>query len=297
MIKTIPIVFHGGCYGTFLEWALHTLTTDTPVAEPFTDKGNSHQYNGRHVRNMAGWRDYLVNEEPRSFVRLHPKVLQEESLSDNLNEILESVNLMIYVQPDEETMLLTINNSFTKIWDDWWLNQFETAITADKIYNNWPDAKGIPIADIPVWIKREFLSFYLLPQWQAQVEWDHSKTWSNARSVPVFVKDILYDFENTVNNIKNLCGLTFTKSPKELLPVHSRMLEIQRHRQQDQLAHNIVDSVVFNKNLDWSTILTTLATESWIQWQLRNLGYEIRCHGLDIFPTNSVQLKNLLYKT
>lgn len=296
MIKTIPIVFHGGCYGTFLEWTLHTLTTDTPVTEPFTDKGNSHQYNGRHVRNMEGWRDYLADEEPRAFVRLHPKVLQEESLSDNLNEILESVGHMIYVQPDVQTVLLTINNSFTKIWNDWWANQFETDIKADAIYNNWPDAKGVPINDIPVWIKREFLSFYLMPQWQAQVEWDHSKYWSNPRALPVCVKDILYNFEHTINNIRDFCGLTFTKDPKELLPVHTRMLEIQKHKYQDQTAHQIVNAVVNNLDFDWNNTPITLATESWIQWELRNLGYEIQCHGLDIFPTTSVQLQSLLYK-
>jgi len=33
-----------------------------------------------------------------------------------------------------------------------------------------------------------------------------------------------------------------------------------------------------------------------IQWQLRNQGYEIQCHGLDMFPTNSVQLRKLIYK-
>lgn len=296
MIKTIPIAFHGGHYGTFLEWALHTLTTDAPVAEPFTDKGNSHQYNGRHVRNLAGWREYLATEQPRAFVRLHPKVLEEESLSQNLDEIMSSVDRMIYIHPDEETMLLTINNSFTKIWDDWWANQFETDIDAEKIYSNWPDARGVPITEIPTWIKREFLSFYLMPQWQAQVEWNHLEHWSNPGAWPVLVKDILYDFENTVNAIRQFCGLTFTKDPKELLPIHSRMIEIQKHKYQDRIAHQIVDSVTNDRTFDWSNTPTTLATESWIQWQLRNLGYEIRCHGLDTFPTNSVQLQNLLYK-
>jgi hypothetical protein len=38
-----------------------------------------------------------------------------------------------------------------------------------------------------------------------------------------------------------------------------------------------------------------LASESYVQWQLRNLGYEIQCHELDKFPTNSVHLKELLY--
>jgi hypothetical protein len=45
--------------------------------------------------------------------------------------------------------------------------------------------------------------------------------------------------------------------------------------------------------LHWNPL--PLASEAWIQWQLRNLGWEIKCHELDIFPTNSVYLKELLY--
>jgi len=296
MVKTIPIVFHGGHYGTFLEWVLNTLTTDVPIIEPFRDNGNSHQYIGRHLINLDGWRDYLANQSPSTFVRVHPKVSKEESLSENLNEIMRSVDHMIYIHPDTETMLLTINNFFTKIWKNSWNKMILTDVGPEKIYDCWPVAKEVPIDDIPAWIKREFLSFYLMPQWEAQVEWNHLRNWANPGALPVLVKDILYDFENTITRIKDFCGLTFTKSPKELLPAHSRMLQLQEHTQQDHIAKLIIDSIVNQTEFDWSHTPITLVTESIIQWRLRNLGYEIRSHGLDIFPTNSVNLQNLLYK-
>jgi hypothetical protein len=30
---------------------------------------------------------------------------------------------------------------------------------------------------------------------------------------------------------------------------------------------------------------------------LRNLGWGIKCNGLDTWPTNSIQLKNLIYQS
>jgi len=48
-----------------------------------------------------------------------------------------------------------------------------------------------------------------------------------------------------------------------------------------------------DKDTVWDPL--PLPSEVWIQYRLRELGYEIRCHGLDIFPTTSVQLKKLLY--
>ena len=297
MVNTIPIMFHGGSYGTYLEWVLHTLTTDVAIAEPFNNNGNSHAYEGRHVGNLPGWRKYLASNDPAAFVRLHPKDLANESISDNLNEIMTSVNRMIYIHPDTQTMLLMINNSFTKIWEDWWLNQFTVELDVGKIYKNWPVNPNTPADQIPMWIRREFLSFYLMPQLLSQIEWNHLESWSHPGTLPVLVHDLLYNFENTINQIQDFCNLKFTKSVVDLLPSHARMLELQVHRHQDRTAQRIIDSVTNQTEFDWQNTPTTLATESWIQWQLRNLGYEIQCHGLDIFPTNSVQLQDLLYKS
>ena len=167
MINTVPIIYHSGCYGTYVEWVLHTLTTDVPVVSPFTQEGSSHQYRGYHISNIEGWRKYLSIGIPNKFVRLHPKVREDDSISKNLDEIMESVDHMIYIHPDVETTLLSINNVFTKVHSPW-LN-----IDLNKIYDNWPVSREVPIDQVPTWIQREFLSLYLMPQWQAQVEWNH----------------------------------------------------------------------------------------------------------------------------
>ncbi len=119
--------------------------------------------------------------------------------------------------------------------------------------------------------------------------------WSHPRCNLILIKDLLYDFENTIQKTQEFFNLQFKKSIKELIPYHNLMLSLQKYLNQDQLCADIIDSVVNDHLLNWHEGLP-LPSQSWIQWQLRNLGYEIECHGLDVFPTNSLKLKELLHK-
>ena len=40
----------------------------------------------------------------------------------------------------------------------------------------------------------------------------------------------------------------------------------------------------------------TMLDEAYVQHCLREQGYEIRCDGLDTFPTNSSDLRELIYE-
>jgi hypothetical protein len=178
---------------------------------------------------------------------------------------------------------------------NWWANQFSTELNPNVIYANWPVDPTTPIDQIPVWIQREFLSFYLMPAWFDQVEWYHLDRWQNPKCITLTMKDLLYNFESSLIKIQEFCNLTFTKDIKEMGVYHGQMLQLQKYLNQDQICHQIVQSVVDDYEFTWSEL--PLISQSWIQWQLRNLNFEIQCHGLDIFPTSSVQLKKLLYQT
>ena len=293
--STIPIVFDAGSYGTYLNWVLTTLTTEDKIVPPFNQNGNSHQFKRFHLGNMDGWYRYVKSAQPTQFVRFHPKTKKEESLSDNLNNILSKIDQMIYLYPDFESKLLVINNYFDKVWDNWWAYQFGDQIDPDTIYSSWPVDPTTPINQIPVWIQREFLSFYLMPAWHDQTEWCHIDRWQNNKCIILTVKELLYNFESSLIKIQKFCNLTFTKDIKEIVLYHKQMLQLQKYLNQDQLCHQIVQSVVDNYEFTWAEL--PLASQSWVQWQLRNLNFEIHCHGLDIFPTTSVQLKKLLYQT
>lgn len=293
---TVPILYHGGSYGTYLEWCLTTLTTDLPLESPFTNKGNSHNFAGHQLLNIDGWRQYARSMDHWKFVRLHPKSRSNEELKQNISEISSQVNYFIYIYPSSDTLLVSLSNQFTKVWDDWWNTAFNSCqISSNKIYENWPISRDILISQIPVWVKREFLSYYLMPMYFDQIEWNQPKHYDQGNCVFVSVDDLLYDFKNTIFKITNRLNLNLINPVNVLDPYYDQMIELQTNTNQDVLCKQILDSVANQALFDWSDQSLTLASEAYIQWQLRNQGLEIRCHGLDMFPTNSVQLKELLY--
>ena len=294
--KETAIIYNGGAYGTYLEWVLTTLTTDIPIQPPFTNHGNSHKFPGNQASNIHddSWKRFLNSKPNKSFVRIHPKTLQDESLSDNLTSIMDAVGLGIYLYPNKDSVLLNVNNFYSKIWDDWWAARLSDLVFRDNLYNNFPVDKDAPIAEIPIWIKREILSFNLMPSWFDQVEWYHPDKWSHKRCQLVLLNGLLYDFKNTILKIQKFCNLEFKKYIDDMLPYHDQMLSLQKWISQDQLCNKIVDSIINNQVFDWSDQALPLPSQSWIQWQLRNLGYELKCHGLEVFPTNSTELCNLL---
>jgi hypothetical protein len=297
---TIPIIFGGGAYGTYMEWCLTTLATDNEILPPFTSVGSSHHFVGQHLLNIEGWNRYIANETSLSrFVRLHPKTKKEESIAQHLEVILASVEKMIYVYPDKDSVLLNVNNWFDKILPSWipgghrTENAHEINYFADKIYQNWPVARTVPLDKIPVWIQREFLSFYLMPAWRDQVDWYFPDRWSNENCCVVLIHDLLFNFVETITKIQKFCNLEFKRPITDITPYHDQNLSLQKYLDQDRLCQQIIQATLNNINLDWTKL--PLVSESWVQWELRNQNFEIKCEGLDTFPTNSVQLKELLY--
>ena len=290
---SVAICYNGGAYGTYLEWALTTLTTPGDICVPFTEIGNSHNFKGNYLR-FKNLEQKTISKFP-PWVRMHPKTDKNHSLTENLKKILTYTKQIIYIYPDQDSVLLNINNYFSKVWKNWLAHQFTSYIDPNIIYANWPIDRSVPIEQIPIWIQREFLSYYLVPAWHAQVEWNHLAQWSDNRCLVILIKDLLYDFEQTIYRIKNFCNIEFVRPVAEMNRSHNIMLSLQQNTNQDQLCHKIIDCVLSNTLYSWKNEHFPLPSQAWVQWQLRNLGYEIQCHGLDMFPTNSVQLKKIMY--
>lgn len=269
------------------------MCSNEDILDPLCATGSSHNFKGNHVSDMAGIHRYVKSNKALKFIRWHPKRKKEDSLSTNLDCALEYFDKMIYLYPDENLKLLTINNCFTKVYDNWWVHQLEYEISPEKIYNNWPVDKSVPLDKIPRWVQREFLSLYLMDSWHDQTEWCHPNRWGHPRCYILMVSDLLYNLDDTLNNLKKFFNLKFTKSIDQIRSYHQKMLESQPHIDQDQLCYQIVNSVLTEQDFNWKEL--TLISESWIQWQLRNCGFEIECNNLDIFPTNSLQLRKITY--
>ena len=295
---TVPILYPGGGYGSYLVWCLIVLTTELAIKSPLNTNGNSHKFkDGNYLHGgIEGWRNYLQSADQWNFIRFHPKMKQSDSLRHYLNELSTQVNFFVYIRPSTNTLLLTINNQFTKMHHNWWDHSFQVGdINSDIIYNNWPVSRDMPISQTPNWIKREFLSYYMMPWFFDEIEWHQPEHYNQSNCLLVFVEDILYNFKNTISKIINQSTLTLTKSLDDLVPHHSHMISLQKNIDQDFLCRKIIDSIVDQKVFDWTGQYMPLPSEAYVQWELRNQGFELRCHGLDILPTNSVQLKELLY--
>ena len=94
MITTVPIIYNGGSYGTYLEWCLTSLCSNQPIIDPFTSIGNSHAFKGNHLGNMQGWREYLSSNSKYRFARLHPKDSKTESITDNLIFKIKTIQIL-----------------------------------------------------------------------------------------------------------------------------------------------------------------------------------------------------------
>ena len=88
-------------------------------------------------------------------------------------------------------------------------------------------------------------------------------------------------------------ALDTCRSVQELISYHEQNLQLQKHIDQDQICNAVVDCTLNSQYYEWTPL--SLPSEAWVQWRLRTLGWEIRCDGLDILPTNSVHLKELIY--
>lgn len=295
MKQTTVIAYNGGAYGTYLHWLLTTMSSNGESSTPFTATGTSHNFQGPHYFGMERWKEYITSSDNFEFVRTHPKTQQQESLDQNLNQFCVDAKSVIYVYPDHDSQLLVLNNYFDKIWDNWWDHQFTTDINKNKIYDNWPVTPNTNINNIPNWIKREFLSLYLIDAWHAQIEWYHPDRYQHKNCLIVLVGQLLNQPKQTLSRIREFAQLTYNKSFEEVAHLHDQMLALQKFTEQQILCDKILSSCMSSQEFNWEDQQLTLVSEAWVQHHLRKNNIEIQCDKLDIFPTNSVQLKKLLY--
>lgn len=293
---TVAIAYPGGAYGTYLEWCLTTLTSNDEMVLPFELNGSSHKFGGNHLADINGCKKFKKSPDI-NFIRFHPKVNKDESILKNLDDACKIFDFIIYLYPDNDSVLLTINNAYAKIWTDWWENRVSTDLVFySNLQEGWDIKKYNQPTDIPIWIQREILSYNLMPSWFSEVEWGYQLAPpTNPQVKLVLINELLYDFENTILKIQKFCNLKFSKSINDLLDSHNTMLSLQSFLNQDRLCAKIISAVVNDQYFSWKDQVLPLLSQSWIQWKLRELGFEMECHGLDKFPVDSIQLKKLLY--
>lgn len=292
------IVYNPGAYGTYLEWVLRTLLTQCDIVSPFTSLGNSHNSKlKRHLLDLEGFTKYIQSNDNFVTARLHPYIKSTDSIQANMDFFLDHATHVILLYPDRSHELMAVCNYVTKIWSGDIYDGAMAYMAPEDIYNNYDIASGTDLRSIPLWIRREHMSFNLFDAWHNQVEWYLPDQWHDARAMIISTKELFDDFENLLMRIEHFWQKKYRRSTSDMLPWHHRMLELQPHMGKDQLCANILHGVLDDHGDQQEFGDICMISQAWVQYQLRMQGYELRCDGLNKFPTDTHTLKSLIYRS
>ena len=143
--------------------------------------------------------------------------------------------------------------------------------------------------DMRRWEYREWFSIFY-PSWTE--EWK-----SNSNEYDDFLKISNTQFlNNTLDSmvkISKFCELPLEKNTLKNFLTNWKTAQqyiIEKFKTLD----TITTSTINKKDFNWQPM--SIIEEAIVQQRLRQNGFEMQCDGLDVFPTNSINLNNLIYK-
>jgi hypothetical protein len=147
-------------------------------------------------------------------------------------------------------------------------------------YTNWDQMQ--------IWELREWFSLFYT-SWIR--EWIESPTHIDQSWVVINTEEILCNTEQTFEKIIRLSG--FTRNKKDLKSFSDNWRKAQEYILKEYyLLNEIVSCTIKNIEFTWGEL--NVIAEAIIQQRLRAAGFEIKCDGLNQFPTNSINLHKLL---
>jgi len=289
LAEPIAIYYVPGMFGSTLEYIIRRFSTEYNIEQCNVLKNGSmhgftkecHLSETNDIINFQGHRNILTPTYPH----------RNQSLSDMvsiLNDRLHSKNIYVYANNfrDAEINMLF---QFYKISESGiGLGIFFDDLT-DNIknwnleYNHWSDMQH--------WELRELFSLFY-SDWIN--EWINSINQINDESLKITNHDILHNTKEITIKLFDYLKLTLTNE-HELTEFINEWKSKQLYIQKE---YYLLDSIILNtlQNVDYSWKKLSLISEAIIQNRLRIIGYEIKCDGLNDFPTDSKLLYNLLVK-
>lgn len=287
----IHVFFVPGMFGSTIEYILRSYTKEySPVSGHILDDGSMHSFEKEFHPISADQLliDYsskhLISTPIYPFKTLHlPEIL--ELYKSKLNN---SHTILLYadsIRHAELNMLFQYYKISTGK-----LNRGLGVFCGENSHNivNW-NPSYTSWKDMQKWELREWLSLFYVSWVQ---EWVKSCNQVPDDFLKVKNTDMLFDTKATLLKIIDFCGLTLNNNPDTFV------LEWQRKQQYIVDEFNLLDQILINtvEQIDFNWNNLSIISEAIIQQRLRDKGFEIRCDGLNIFPTDSISLYNLLEK-
>jgi hypothetical protein len=291
----IHMFYVPGMFVSTLEYVLRCYTEEyQPIDAEVLDDGSMHGYNRLyHPRNKKTLEDFFQSNAPQDAIISPIYPFREYHLPELLQQYksykIESDNCILIHAQDTRAAELNMLFQYHKIamgslnigMDIFFEANEHNIVAWNKDYTHWSDMQS--------WQLREWLSLYYV---QYVKEWIDSQHQVEDNFLLLTNTEILYNTEATVRKIMNFCKLTEKAGLAEFV-THWRSKQ-QYIVAEFYLLDSIVSTTIGNQPMSWSTI--NIIAEAIIQQRLRALGYEIHCDGLDVFPTDSQSLYNLLEK-
>jgi hypothetical protein len=204
-----------------------------------------------------------------------------ERSQDYINNYSRCFKKIVHLTLDSSCHLMILHNRLKKSKDDGYQQFFNQVIDRCKE----PFGAADPV---PVWQLREMVSFEHnnnIDQYQPVV---------SDQVINVAVRQLVHDFQGTVVSVLQYLDLPIVHDD-QFDRIKNQWLDSEKFINVDSLCQHIVSAVLTGEEFKWSADQLTLIDEAYIQYLLRQNRLELRCYGLDTFPTSSVQLKELLY--
>ena len=151
--------------------------------------------------------------------------------------------------------------------------------------------------DLDVWELRELLSLCWFSRSENQIIGWNNVVQNNPDILSINIKDIRDYFVPTILKISTYFGVTTdSKSIMDLNEIGEKWKKTQKSIYRDNACLKIAQSIIKNESYDWSNYQLSIIDEAWIQKFLRDNSIEIRCYGLNLFPTNSKDFQKFLEK-
>jgi hypothetical protein len=289
----IHVFFVPGMFGSTIEYILRSYSNElTPVAGKILANGSLHSFTkAAHFRDKEHIDNFFkTNSAVEVTTPIYP--FKEQTLPEILrhfsqfNTFGDKCLLMYADSTNSAELNMLFQYHKISIGPGLRLDIFchgnEHNITAwNPAYRHWSDMK--------LWQLREWISLFYTPWTQA---WTKSVQQVGPEFLTVKNTDFLSNPVDTADRIFAHCGLTQKAGLGEFL---LQWQQAQKYIVDEfNLLDQIVDCAIANQPLEWQPI--NIIAEAIVQQRLRAKGYEIRCDGLDIFPTNAIMFNTLLEK-
>jgi hypothetical protein len=271
------------------EYSEHSLRSEHAMLNDGSVHGYKKQF---HFASKDSYRDAVINFTTESIsTPIYP--FNDHHLPEILtwyeDSLANSYNVLIHAETQEDAEL-NLLFQYYKIADGSHLklglgifcsNNNHCIINWNKNYTHW--------SEMQPWELREWFSLFY-PSWVR--EWIDSVDQTDQRFLKISNADLLYNTKSSVHKTIQHCRLNATENLDSFLDqwVDKQQYIVDKF----SLLSQIVDCTINQVELTWPEL--DIISQAIIQQRLREKKFEIQCDGLNIFPSDSEKLFNLLYK-